>query len=145
SKRVRDKDKEEDEDEDDVDRSQPTRPAWHGTLLPQGDADAWLAAAFAEYERLVAQEKAHEDPDHADGAEAEARHGPALDLYQFRTSYLAAARALEDVPLARTRAALTQDHWYRIAAGKGVCLLHTLRQVMGAAVFDEFMDAFGRE
>src|SRR5947209_1278122 len=25
-------------------------PAWHGTLLPQGDADVWLAAAFAEYE-----------------------------------------------------------------------------------------------
>src|SRR5439155_15531957 len=36
----------------------PTQPAWHGTLLPRTDADSWLAAAFAEYERLVARENA---------------------------------------------------------------------------------------
>ena len=35
-----------------------TRPAWHGTILPESDADIWLAAAFADYERIVADEKA---------------------------------------------------------------------------------------
>src|SRR5262249_26897633 len=39
-------------DEDNV----ATAPAWHGTLLPKTDADVWLAAAFAEYERIVSLE-----------------------------------------------------------------------------------------
>ncbi|HEV3002882.1 MAG TPA: C45 family autoproteolytic acyltransferase/hydrolase, partial [Pirellulales bacterium] len=33
-------------------------PAWHGTLLPANDADTWLAAAFADFERIVSREKA---------------------------------------------------------------------------------------
>ena len=39
--------------------------AWRGTLLPATDADLWLAAAFAEYENVVALEHAvifHNDP-----------------------------------------------------------------------------------
>ena len=36
----------------------PTVPAWRGTLLPKTDADVWLTAAFARYERLVAMENA---------------------------------------------------------------------------------------
>ncbi len=32
--------------------------AWHGTLLPESDAEIWLTTAFANYERIVAQEKA---------------------------------------------------------------------------------------
>ncbi len=35
----------------------PPPPAWHGTLLPRSDGDVWLAAAFADYERIVAREK----------------------------------------------------------------------------------------
>jgi hypothetical protein len=35
----------------------PAAPAWHGTLLPRSDGDVWLAAAFADYERIVAREK----------------------------------------------------------------------------------------
>ena len=34
------------------DRERP--PAWRGTLLPECEADTWLAAAFADYERIVA-------------------------------------------------------------------------------------------
>ncbi|MEJ7636658.1 MAG: hypothetical protein WKF75_01405, partial [Singulisphaera sp.] len=35
------------------------RPAaWHGTILPGADADLWLAAAFADFERFVALERA---------------------------------------------------------------------------------------
>jgi hypothetical protein len=33
-------------------------PAWRGTILPASDADIWLAAAFADYERIAALEKA---------------------------------------------------------------------------------------
>ena len=39
--------------------------AWRGTLLPQTDADIWLAAGFAEYEKVVALEHAvafHDEP-----------------------------------------------------------------------------------
>ena len=32
--------------------------SWHGTILPATDADLWLAAAFADYERIVARERA---------------------------------------------------------------------------------------
>ena len=32
--------------------------AWRGTLLPQTDADIWLAAAFADFEKVVALERA---------------------------------------------------------------------------------------
>src|SRR5262249_26317889 len=28
-------------------------PAWHGTILPETGADTWLAAAFADYEKVV--------------------------------------------------------------------------------------------
>src|SRR5207237_6232632 len=35
-----------------------TPPAWHGTILAKTDADSWLAAAFADYERYFAGEKA---------------------------------------------------------------------------------------
>src|SRR5262249_29786487 len=35
--------------------------------------------------------------------------------------------------------------WYRVAAGKGVWLLHDLRRRMGSKTFDAMMDAFGRE
>ncbi len=34
-------------------------PAWHGTILAKTDADTWLAAAFADYEKIVALELAH--------------------------------------------------------------------------------------
>jgi hypothetical protein len=41
-----------------VDAEQPA--AWRGTLLPAADGDLWLAAAFADFERVVAVRKAVE-------------------------------------------------------------------------------------
>ena len=35
-----------------------TAAAWHGSILPETDADLWLAAGFAEYEKVVALENA---------------------------------------------------------------------------------------
>src|SRR6185312_1620415 len=48
-------------------------------------------------------------------------------------------------PLAEIHAELRNDDWYRVSAGKGVWLLHSLRGQMGANTFDAMMDAFGRE
>lgn len=44
--------------------------AWRGTLLPKADADIWLAAAFSEFEKVVALEQAiahatHEGESHS--------------------------------------------------------------------------------
>jgi len=59
-------------------------PAWHGTLLPQTDADIWLAAAFADYERIVAQDKTR-------GATPADRDALVLDLFAYRSTYQIAA------------------------------------------------------
>jgi hypothetical protein len=129
---------------DEEDRPLPTLPVWHGTLLPRTDADTWLAAAFADYERIVALENAMKGR-RSDGELTRAdRERLVGDLYAHRSGYLAAARAKGDVPLARTRSDVAADEWYRVAAGKGVLLLHELRQVLGDRAFVELMDAFGR-
>ncbi len=125
-----------DDKKDTADDDRPSTPAWRGTLLPAGDADLWLTSAFSAYEHLVSQEKA--------GRGAAARERLGLALFARRADYQLGARALADVPLDRTRAELRQDHWHRVAAGKGVLALHTLRQRLGDAAFADAMDGFGR-
>jgi len=120
-------------------------PAWHGTLLPQTDADTWLATAFADYERIVSQEQKLKANDKKAELTPEDRDQLAVDLFAYRTAYLPAARAVTEVPLARTRATLTQDEWYRMAAGKGVWLLHELRKALGDEIFLRALESFGRE
>ena len=56
-------------------------PAWHGTILPESDADIWLAAAFADYERIVAREKAIKA--HASGGKLGIRDRERLALALF--------------------------------------------------------------
>src|SRR5262249_31265043 len=41
------------------DNPPPTKPAWHGTLLPATDADLWLASSFADYESMVSLERGY--------------------------------------------------------------------------------------
>ena len=113
-------------------------PAWHGTLLPQTDGDIWLATAFADYERIVAADKTRGD------SQAD-RDALALDLNAYRSSYLTAARTAGDLALADINATVISDHWHRIASGKGVLALHALRRLVGAQIFDDAMDSFGRE
>jgi hypothetical protein len=117
--------------------------AWHGTLFPKTDADTWLAAGFAEYERIVAMEQAlREKAENGKLSEAD-RDRLAVLLNGHRSRYLAAAKATNDTPPSRTRATPT-DEWYWAAAGKGVLVLHELRQELGTDKFCEVMDAFGR-
>jgi hypothetical protein len=121
-----------------------TVPAWHGTLLPQNDADVWLATAFANYEKIVALENAFRKRA-ADGKLSKTdREQLAVALFGYRASYELGARARPEAPLASTRADVRDNDWYRVAAGKGVWLLHSLRRQMGDEAFDAMMDAFGR-
>ncbi len=122
-------------------------PAWHGTLLPKGDADVWLTSAFANYERIAGGDRT---PSRRGGGDRGGDLGGdrdrlATELYGYRSGYLAAARSMADVPLARTKSELARDEWYRVAAGKGVLVLHELRRLLGDKDFFAVMDAFGRE
>jgi hypothetical protein len=127
-----------------------TKPAWHGTIFPKTDADTWLATGFANYERMVARETALRErretvANTKHGLTESDRDRLAADLFGCRSSYLVSARAASDVPLAKTTADVSRSEWYHMAAGKGVLLLHELRNLLGATTFEEMMDAFGRE
>jgi hypothetical protein len=121
----------------------PTKPAWHGTLLPKADADVWLTSAFAGYERLVALEAALKKRGKGKLTEKD-RDRLKVALFGYRAMYELGSRARPEVPLARTKSDLRQDDWYHVALGKGALLLHGLRGLMGDEKFVKAMDAFGR-
>jgi hypothetical protein len=121
-------------------------PAWHGTILPKSDGDIWLAAAFAEFERIVGDEKAVKS--RAKGANLGAldRERIELGLFAPLSRYLTAVarNGGKDIPLKGICADLRSDEWYDIATGKGVLVLAQLRSVMGESAFESFLDDFGR-
>jgi hypothetical protein len=138
SERVRDAEKDSEKE-----KTLKLEPVWRGTLLPKSDADIWLAAGFAEYERLVGLEKQIKE---AQGEEKKKlQNRLMLEHFAHRSGYLAGTRATRDVPLTETKSDYAQAHWYRIAAGKGVGFLHALRDSLGADAFAEMMDAFGQD
>jgi hypothetical protein len=119
--------------------------AWHGTLLPASDADIWLAAAFADYEKVVAREQAIRAKAKDRALKRAENDRLRLDLFAPRSHYrTAVARRGGDVALSRITADLHSDDWYQIAAGKGVLLLAALRQDLGDVAFLKLMDDFGR-
>ncbi len=143
--------------------------AWRGTLLPKSDADIWLAAAFADFEKVVALENAvafhNEEPsassdqtgvELADGNEADdelssddssraGRDLVDLALFQHESKWLTAVRRVgRDTPLLETKSDFAQADWYRVAAGKGVMLLSALRKQLGAERFARCLDEFGK-
>jgi hypothetical protein len=129
-------------------RAQISKPAWHGTLLPKTDADTWLAAGFAGYERIVARYNSLKDKNEGRGNKtltSADRDRLAVELNAYRSRYLAGARAGADVPLAKTHSDVSQSDWYNVAVGKGVLVLHELRHLLGHAKFEQVMDDFGRE
>src|SRR5262249_21238333 len=77
--------------------------AWRGTLLPAGDADTWLAAAFAEYEQVIALENACR-LEAKDGKLSRAAQDLVdLALFAHESQWQAAARRVgRDVPLRDT-------------------------------------------
>jgi hypothetical protein len=120
-------------------------PAWRGTLLPKTDADTWLAAAFADYEKIVAHEKQLRYQSHEGKLGRDERDQLELAMFAPRSQYLTAVvRFGKDVPLADTKTDMTRDEWYQIASGKGVLLLAALSELMGSEKFEIMMDSFGR-
>lgn len=126
-------------------RTRVLPPAWHATLLPEGDADIWLAAAFSDYEKIVALEKSLRRKAKKGVLDKDARDRLALAQFAPQSRWLAAARRLgRDLPLAEVRRDWDTNEWYTIAAGKGVMLLSALRADLGAETFDKALDKFGR-
>ena len=128
--------------------SRITKPAWHGTILPKTDADTWIAAGSAGYERIVAQSNSLKERNEGRGAGSLTRADRdrlAVELNGFRSGYLASARASADVPLTNTRSDVSQSDWFHVATGKGVLLLHELRHLLGSKRFEEIMDSFCAE
>jgi hypothetical protein len=118
-------------------------PAWHGTLLAKTDADVWLAGSFAAYERYVALEKALLEKAGKKKLGSNDRDRLAVALFGYRAMYEQGARSRTEPALAKIHADLRENDWYRVAQGKGVLLLHTLRTRLGADIFDKMMDDFG--
>src|SRR5262249_32993461 len=94
---------------DELSQAAKLPPAWPGTLLPEGAADVWLAAAFAEYEKIVAVENSLKEKA-KDGKLTEAdREKLSLALFGARSRWkTAVARLGKDVKLSQTRRDLTR-------------------------------------
>ena len=154
-----------DEDDEKLDvKWDETHPfAWRGTLFPNSVADTWLAAAFAEYEQIVAYDlalqrslksspaaassrAAGDDHPSDDTKHRHARDAVDLALFQHESHWLTATRRVgRDIPLAATRSDPQDNAWYQIASGKGVLLLSALRSQLGGDKFDRLMDEFGQK
>jgi Phospholipase B/S-layer like family, C-terminal region len=120
-------------------------PAWHGTLLPANDADIWLTTAFANYERIVALENALRQKATSHVLQPDDFDQLGIELFYHRSMYELGIRSVKDIPLAQTKSNPRDENWYRVAAGKGVMTLHSLRDLIGAKDFDRLMDEFGRQ
>ena len=118
-------------------------PAWHGTILPGEDKDLWLAAAFSDFEKIVALESALRDKGGKLSREAQERVD--LALFAQRAKYRSAVRRLgKDVSIRAYHAEAGSAERYDIAAGKGVLFLNEIRSMCRAAQFATAMDEFGR-
>ncbi|HEX4055773.1 MAG TPA: C45 family autoproteolytic acyltransferase/hydrolase [Tepidisphaeraceae bacterium] len=142
----------------DENESQP-EPAWHGTILPAGDGDIWLASAFARFDDYVASEneliKNHEndkdsqkdkptDKDSDGGLTQDERDKLAIDLFQFRAAALSNGMGKRSVALREIKSDPSDNAWFFSASGRGGMLLSELRRRVGPDKFDTAMDAFGR-
>lgn len=110
-------------------------PVWNGTLLPKNDSDVWLASAFADYERIVGKMKQKKaDKDAID-----------LALYAQAIKYrMATQRLARETALSQVKLDPRDNDGYDQASGRGVLVLHKLRQILGAETFDAALDQFGK-
>ena len=118
-------------------------PAWHGTILPGEAKDFWLAAAFSDYEKIVALERALKDKHGKLSKQAQERID--LALFAHREKYRSAVRRLgKDVSIRAVDDGMANSERLDIAAGKGVLFLHAIRSLCRVEGFAPMMDEFGR-
>jgi hypothetical protein len=110
-------------------------PVWNGTLIPKTDADIWLTAAFADYERIVARQRQHKNDE----------EGNNLALYAPWIKYhMAVQRLGRIISLKDIKSDPRCNDWHDLATGRGVIVLAKLRNELGAKNFDAALDSFGR-
>ena len=123
------------------DTDPPTVAAWHGTILPKTDADVWLAAGFAEYERIVVLETALKKESGGKLSQTDRdKLAIAINTHRLRSGCSSASRRQDFTTTGRAQG----DEQYWIAVGKGVLILRDLRKTVGAEKFGDLMDSFGR-
>src|SRR5262249_19157835 len=66
----------------------------------------------------------------------------ALELHAFRVDFCRSDAGY--LTLSAVRSDERDNEWYRRAVGKGVWVLHELRNRLGTMIFDNAMDSFGR-
>lgn len=96
---------------------------WKGWILPETDADVWLAAGSAIYYSMLQNENL------------------ADLLDEHRAAYRAAAHE-GDQPLLSIRQTVRSGHWFELASHKGVLTLDALRRQMGNDRFLTLMRDF---
>jgi hypothetical protein len=145
-------------DDADADKDKNNSPSpivWHGTILPAGDGDIWLTSGFARFQDHVAREKQllsdkdnaknkPVDPDSDDALTQDERDELAVGLFGYRSAALSEGMAQQSLALRAIKSDVSDDKWFRAAAGRGVMLLCELRRRLGPDKFDAAMDAFGR-
>jgi hypothetical protein len=125
----------------DDDENPATTPAWHGTILPKTDADIWLAAGFADYERVVALETALKKRS-AGKLTAADKDRLAVLINGYRARAADALRRKANGNGGPPNEFPDDPYW--IAAGRGVLILDAIRQAVGTEKFCPLMDDFGR-
>jgi len=128
--------------EDWMDKRHPF--AWRGTLLPEDQGDVWLAAAFCEYERIVALEQSLRQKWPEEELPRPARDLLETALFGFESrAYAAERRSGDSVSIDRASQKFDDLNWFPIVVGKGVGLLDRLRRKLGSERFNRLMDEFG--
>ncbi len=97
-------------------------PLWHGTLLPESDSDIWLAAAFADYERIVVEEKAimaHAKNGHRLSVRDSEKLAQAMFVPISRYLTAVARRGGTDMPLSETRTDFAATNGTRLPPARG--------------------------
>ncbi len=121
-----------------------TVPAWHGTLLPKTDADVWVTAGFAEYERIVALENAFKEKSNGKLTK-EDEERLALEMARFKIDYSSARATKPGEKLGPTETEIDRARWHKEQVGYGVLTLAALREHLGEQPFADAMEAFGQK
>ncbi|MCX7418657.1 MAG: C45 family autoproteolytic acyltransferase/hydrolase [Planctomycetia bacterium] len=118
--------------------------AWRGTLRAKSDADLGLAAAFAEYEKVVAFEHALQADSKENKLDLAAQEAVAVALFTHQSNWWSARQRLgHDIAWKKAKPDDRNLNWYPIALGQSIAMLCDLRQKLNAEAFDRLMDEFG--
>ena len=118
--------------------------AWRGSLRAKTDADAGLAAAFSEYEKVIALVQAFRSEAKDDKLDRAAQDAVAVALFTDQSNWWAARQRLgRNLSLADVKPDDRNLSWYPIAVGQSVAMLAELRKTIGPEAFDRQMDVFG--